>query len=330
MLRSAKSASSSSPVGMEPAVKDSLFERMRSFFALDRAAKQALAIGNSPCHRGYVGFGTEALEGALGGAEDAIGTAPTGDLKETLDTGTEHGPDHPEVLAGTPLHGPNQFPELPGFKSRYVGRLPGGGGGSGPADATRPRNGPRPGARVLRRPARRDDAPPPAGPLSTARPASTPEPGQLGCGAHTDYGTLTVLADDGVGRPPGAPALGRVDRRRDSQRPPRRQPRRSDGDLDERPVGVESPSRRQPAGRRPVFGGAVHHAPVPLPHRDPAHLSRSRRRIAPRAADGGALPALRASTALTPTATRCSDHPEGDFAVAGVLAQLFVASHVNV
>ncbi len=27
----------------------------------------------------------------------------------------------------------------------------------------------------------------------------TPEPGQLGCGAHTDYGTLTVLADDGVG-----------------------------------------------------------------------------------------------------------------------------------
>ena len=27
----------------------------------------------------------------------------------------------------------------------------------------------------------------------------TPAEGQLGCGAHTDYGSLTVLADDGVG-----------------------------------------------------------------------------------------------------------------------------------
>jgi isopenicillin N synthase-like dioxygenase len=27
----------------------------------------------------------------------------------------------------------------------------------------------------------------------------TPAEGQLGCGVHTDYGTVTVLADDGVG-----------------------------------------------------------------------------------------------------------------------------------
>ena len=52
--------------GVDPAVKDALFEQMRDFFALDRAAKEALAIGNSPCHRGYVGFGTEALEGGVG------------------------------------------------------------------------------------------------------------------------------------------------------------------------------------------------------------------------------------------------------------------------
>ena len=29
--------------------------------------------------------------------------------------------------------------------------------------------------------------------------AVTPGPDQLGCGAHTDYGTVTLLADDGIG-----------------------------------------------------------------------------------------------------------------------------------
>ena len=138
--------------GVEPAVKDALFERMRAFFALDRADKDAIAIGNSPYHRGYVGFGTETLEGALGGAEDAIGTALSGDLKETLDTGTEHGPDHPEVLAGTPLHGPNQFPDLPGFVDAWTAYR-----AAAAEAALRMQRGlamgARPGARVLRRPA---------------------------------------------------------------------------------------------------------------------------------------------------------------------------------
>ena len=96
--------------GIDPGVKDALFERMRAFFSLPLDAKEALAIGKSDCHRGYVGTAAEALDGVLGTGEDPIDTPPAGDLKETLDTGTEHGPDHPEVLAGTPLHGANQLP----------------------------------------------------------------------------------------------------------------------------------------------------------------------------------------------------------------------------
>jgi isopenicillin N synthase-like dioxygenase len=174
--------------GLDPAVKAGMLDAARAFFALPAEVKQAIAIGNSPCHRGYVALATETLDDA---------NTLAGDLKETLDTGTEHGPDHPEVVAGTPLHGPNQFPDLPGFREaweRYRAQA---------VEAS---------LRVQRG-------------LATALgldphffeaidgetmyhlrlvhypPAErvTPEPGQLGCGTHTDYGTITVLADDGVG-----------------------------------------------------------------------------------------------------------------------------------
>ncbi len=183
--------------GVTPGVKQDYFAAMRGFFALPLAEKERIAIGNSPCHRGYVGFGTESLDGALGGDEDAIGTAATGDLKETLDTGIEHGPDHPEVVAGTPLHGSNQLPDLPGFRDAWeayqraaieaalrmqramavaLGLAP------GHFEA-------QPGETMFH--LRLIHYPP--------QSRMTPAPGQLGCGAHTDYGTLTVLADDGVG-----------------------------------------------------------------------------------------------------------------------------------
>jgi isopenicillin N synthase-like dioxygenase len=183
--------------GMSDAVRSAYFDAMRSFFALPQGAKEALAIGNSPCHRGYVGFGTEALDGALGGDEDALGTAAAGDLKETLDTGAEHGPDHPEVLAGTPLHGPNQLPDLPGFREAWTAYR-----SAAIEVALRVQRGLATALGLA--PGFFEDLPgetmfhlrlihyPP-------QDRVTPAPGQLGCGAHTDYGTLTVLADDGVG-----------------------------------------------------------------------------------------------------------------------------------
>ncbi len=182
--------------GIGREVKERYFEAMQSFFALPLEAKEAIAIGNSDCHRGYVGFASETLEGAIAG-EETIGETLAGDMKETLDTGTEQGSDHPEVLAGTPLHGANQLPDLPGFRAAW--------------DAYR-EAAVETALRVQRALAMALGLEPryfeslPGETMYHLRlihyppmDRLTPEPGQLGCGAHTDYGTLTVLGDDGVG-----------------------------------------------------------------------------------------------------------------------------------
>lgn len=182
--------------GVTPAVKAAYFDAMRAFFVLPLAEKEAIAIGRSEHHRGYVGFEAESLDGALGNDDDAIGRATAGDLKETLDTGNDDPPDHPLVAAGTPLHGPNQMPDLPGFREAY--------------DAYRTA-AIEVALRMQRGLAMALGLPPgffedqPGDTMFHLRlihypPQSrmTPAPGQFGCGAHTDYGTVTVLADDGV------------------------------------------------------------------------------------------------------------------------------------
>jgi isopenicillin N synthase-like dioxygenase len=183
--------------GVRPEVKQAYFDAMRAFFELPLEEKEAIAIVKSGCHRGYVGFEAEALDGALGNEEDAIGAAVAGDLKETLDTGIEYPGDHPLVLAGTPLHGPNQWPDLPGFREACDAYR------SAVVEAA---------LRMQRGLAMALGLAPtffeglPGDTMFHLRlihypPQSrvTPAPGQLGCGAHTDYGTLTVLADDGTG-----------------------------------------------------------------------------------------------------------------------------------
>ena len=174
--------------GIERDVKERMLDQLRSFFALPVAEKEAIAIGRSPCHRGYVGIATETLDDA---------NTLAGDLKETIDSGPEHGPDHPEVVAGTPLHGPNQLPDLPGFRAAWEAYF------AQAVEAAR---------RVQRGVA-----------LALGLPADylldlpgetlyhfrmihyppqhrlPPAEGQLGCGAHTDYGSVTLLTDDGVG-----------------------------------------------------------------------------------------------------------------------------------
>ena len=182
--------------GVAPEVKERFFEAMRSFFALPVEEKERIDIGNSDYHRGYVGFAAETLEGAIAG-EETMGEVLAGDMKETLDTGTEHGPDHPEVIAGTPLHGPNQFPDLPGFREAWDDYR------EAVVETA---------LRVQRALALALDLPPntfedmPGETMYHLRlihyppmDRLTPEPGQLGCGAHTDYGTVTVLGDDGNG-----------------------------------------------------------------------------------------------------------------------------------
>lgn len=81
-----------------------LLEVTRQFFALPEADKMKVYIGNSNNHRGYVPFGEEIM---------ASGQP---DTKEAFDLSLDLPAEHPEVLAGTPLLGPNQWPELEGFK----------------------------------------------------------------------------------------------------------------------------------------------------------------------------------------------------------------------
>ncbi len=175
--------------GVEPGVKGAMLAAAREFFALPPADKEAIAIGGSPVHRGYVAMESE--------VSDDAGTQ-AGDLKETLDTGNEYGPDHPEVRAGVPLAGPNQFPDVPGFRAAWEEYR------TQTIEAAE---------RVQRAMARALGMPDdyiidlPGGetmyhlriihypPQQTLQPAE----GQLGCGAHTDYGTVTLLADDGIG-----------------------------------------------------------------------------------------------------------------------------------
>jgi isopenicillin N synthase-like dioxygenase len=173
--------------GIEPGVRRAMFAAAAAFFAEPLEVKRRLAIGNSPAHRGYVGIGAESLD-----------DTGRGDAKESLDTGGEQGPDHPEVVAGTPLFGPNQWPRTPGFREaweRYFAQA---------VEAA---------ARVQRALAHAlgltddDILAPPGGetmyhlrfihyPSQRAQPLA---PGQLGSGVHTDYGSVTLLADDGVG-----------------------------------------------------------------------------------------------------------------------------------
>ncbi|MBO0903984.1 isopenicillin N synthase family dioxygenase [Jiella sonneratiae] len=89
--------------------REALLSATRSFFALPEEAKMAIHIGRSGNHRGYVPEGEEVM---VGGKRDR---------KEALDLGREVAPDHPDVVAGTPMIGPNQWPELPGFREAVEG-----------------------------------------------------------------------------------------------------------------------------------------------------------------------------------------------------------------
>ncbi len=173
--------------GVSPATKAAMLAASRAFFDEPVETKNAIAIGKSNCHRGYVGIATETLDDK---------NTMAGDLKETLDTGIDHAADHPEVLKGTPLHGPNQLPTTPGFRAAYDAYF------TEAVDAAE---------RMMRAMAVALDLP-----LEhfmslgetiynlrlihyPKQETVAPIAGQMGCGAHTDYGSITLLSDDGVG-----------------------------------------------------------------------------------------------------------------------------------
>lgn len=169
--------------GVAPELTTEVFRQSRALFALPEQQKQQINKSLSPANRGYEPLQGQTLE---------PGSPP--DLKEGFYIGEDLDEKDPRVQAGRFNHGPNQWPEsLPEFApvmQRYfhtMNRL-----------STRIMEAL---ALALELPADhfRDFC---QQPLSTLRllhyppqPAS-PAPGEKGCGAHTDFGGITVLLLD--------------------------------------------------------------------------------------------------------------------------------------
>lgn len=164
----------------------SLFVQAKRFFDQSDSVKERASMRNSQWNRGFDGIGNQTLDAATGF-----------DRKESYFIGTDYGADHPLVRAGTPYHGPNQWPEgLPGWREQVLDYfaaveqlarslmngialsldLPWGYFDPSLTEHVS-------SLRLLHYP-----------PHPTADPAK-----EVGCGAHTDWGAITVLAQDEVG-----------------------------------------------------------------------------------------------------------------------------------
>jgi isopenicillin N synthase-like dioxygenase len=175
--------------GVPAALVDQVFAEARRFFVLPEAQKRLIAIENSACHRGWFSIGGENL--------DPERQTAGGDLKEGVKIGRDLPLDHPLVLAGTPLHGPNQWPEfLPGWRDTMQAYYD--------AMEALGRDMLHAFALALGLDERYFDDWLHA-PMTTLGPLYYPAqhglitPSRLGAGAHTDYGCLTLLAQDDAG-----------------------------------------------------------------------------------------------------------------------------------
>ncbi|THD81698.1 MAG: isopenicillin N synthase family oxygenase [Phenylobacterium sp.] len=171
--------------GVRPETLRDLEAESRRFFALPGEARMAIAMSRGGrAWRGYFPLGGELTSGRP-------------DLKEGLYLGTDLAADHPRVRAGLPLHGANLWPaELPGLKtaataymdaaSRAAAVLMEGVSLSLGLDAgyfARAYTGePTVLFRIFHYPAQ--------------GPAGTDWSQSWGVGEHTDYGLLTLLAQD--------------------------------------------------------------------------------------------------------------------------------------
>lgn len=156
------------------------------FFALPEEAKQDIHLFKSHAKRGWEGLGAQTLD---------AGAQP--DRKESFYSGVHYGPDHPYVQAKLNGYGANQWPAgLPGFQQQmeaYTAAC------AGLAES------------IMRHLARSLDLAPDffdptmADPMITLRLCRyPPHPANagadvFGAGAHTDWGAVTILAQDDLG-----------------------------------------------------------------------------------------------------------------------------------
>ena len=173
--------------GVPDALQRDLMAVSRAFFAWPQARKMALHMSHGGrAWRGYFPVGEELTSGLP-------------DQKEGLYFGSELPDSHPRVVAGTPLHGRNLFPDaLPALRTTVLSYI----------DALTAL-----GHRLMAAlslslglPARYFWDRYTHDPLTLFRifhyPTSSTPPGEVdswGVGEHTDYGVLTLLLQDDVG-----------------------------------------------------------------------------------------------------------------------------------
>jgi len=163
---------------------DRLDGAARAFFELPQTAKRPFEMRHAgAAWRGWFPLGGEVTSGVP-------------DRKEGLYVGVDHPPDHPEVLAGTPLHGRNLLPD-DGLRTAVDAWLAAmrpvadavmcgiaqGLGLEGDWFETHLTSDPTVLFRIFRYPALSDNA----------------TSDEWGVGEHTDYGLLTLLAQDDSG-----------------------------------------------------------------------------------------------------------------------------------
>lgn len=172
--------------GVPASLQAAVFEEAARFFAAPEEVKAAVDKSRSSSNRGYEPLRNQTLE---------PGAPP--DLKEGFYIGRDLQHHDPRVRAGKFNHGPNLWPEgMPTFRAtmeRYFAEMMG------------------LGSLMMRGLALSLDLDEHAldgfceEPLATLRllhyppqPAN-PQPGEKGCGAHTDFGGLTLLLQDDKG-----------------------------------------------------------------------------------------------------------------------------------
>ena len=172
--------------GVDRALRADVLAQSAAFFAISDEKKLAIDMSLSPYNRGYEPLGGQTLED---------GAPP--DLKEGFYIGEEISLDHARLREGSFNLGPNQWPaDLPGFETTMMTyyaemlalgetlmrgiALSLGLEGDYFADFCRD---PLTALKLLHYP---------------PQPAN-PDPGEKGCGAHTDFGGITILMQDDNG-----------------------------------------------------------------------------------------------------------------------------------
>ncbi|MEC9431392.1 MAG: 2-oxoglutarate and iron-dependent oxygenase domain-containing protein [Pseudomonadota bacterium] len=168
--------------GILNARRTAIFSVARDFFRMSQEKKDAVAIAHSPHNRGYVASKVEALDPASGQA----------DAKEAFNIGLDLAADHPAVAAGEPFRGVNLWPKggEPAFKPECLGWY----------DACLALGAELHQAFAIDLGLPEDwFADKFRAPMATLRLLRYPAGGEgIGAGAHSDYGSVTLLATDGV------------------------------------------------------------------------------------------------------------------------------------